>query len=1178
MAFEAKAAKYTIAYTPTDVASIRAALRAYGELIATGKGFEHDFCLVAFAPDVDVISLDFFQSQATIAQFLEQNRCINKEDDAAEPGNLINETLTETLFFACALRYPELKDDVKQACEDIVSFARETNDSAEMWLTYEDPFGLTPLLLTATLYPEYGYLLAGYLVPYWDDEYMPEPLSLLEQWRASLGITADTLKAFCYCDNSNARAAMLGYDVECEEVKPLAAAERPFDLISFFRESDSNYQLFKDLLVERFQQQAFLQYSSNIQTDNPLKDMLINMMLLHYPYNAWLDDFDPDLYLTQQFIDSSAEAALFELTAYVEQQLGRGLLDAPQREMRSGKTATDSRTMVDNSANITLGESYHHEWLRTLTRELEGFGLYGDNVDHECLSCFYKLIANNRDKALALLPKKLLNIEYAEAPDDKLIVASLVLAALILQREPHDNALAKAAAIYLDAYAVEQLLKDLWQSTDLPQQYLVDRLPPNSSMPLSPSCQQEIAAKLPAKSALCHYIETGRYAIDDEVLSQKASDDVALNAMRSHLRYESDEISAQQPQICWLGYDSVRENTQKLLYVAHIAAQYPQLGCAAALGRVLKLAFELAPVRVGLLLSKVYQEDEYLTDDHERMQQMLDLFMQQGLSEAGCWAFIMEQYARYEDVDEEPRYVQLLTDWVTRNHPAPKNTFLSTQKVKKRKTLEAATQLLPRSLQLTLLNDAAELFPESDFCSDYDQILLDTVSRALQREGAVLDVPVYFKNRLINQQLYCEYIANNEWQQHPARIEQILQHTPVAKPDNLSSAAAYYQQAIDSKRHQYIILQQQDEKLVPMFGTALLWAIQQGVMERSTDQASINFIIIDRHCPQAYYEEMLRLASEADFVDYVRQQVLDFISGAETSDQVQHLLRNAINQQGFLESRSYHDVELSDVLLSTSPTLQHNTLRLLGMVSHQCLQLDLELDETEYFELLMRIDVDKQAILKMLLVNNNMAAVAQLAQRVDIRALVLQQKIADQIAILTVLAQQPSYGAFIRGLEQSESLKLRQHVQALITQHGLKPYPESAFHIVDFGVYDMAGNTDPESGSTRKTAREPQCIVATTEITPLLGMFFGFRFTATDPANAPRVLVHNVHVVHPIFDANSQTVKMHTSTWQQNGYSNANIFLGWHFETADELIAGQYHFSAVSTEGKLLAEKTFTVL
>ncbi|WP_417763666.1 hypothetical protein [Shewanella sp.] len=925
MAFEAKEAKYIISYCPTDVASIRAALRAYGELIATGKGFEFDFCVVVFAPDVDVISLDFFQSQATIAQFLEQNRCINEEDDAAEPGNLINETLTETLFFACALLYPELKDDVKQACEDIVSFARETNNSEEMWLTYEAPFGQTPLLLTATLYPEYGYLLAGYLIPYWDDEHMPEPLSLLEQWRTPLGITADTLKAFCYCDNSAARALMLGYDVECEEVKPLAAAERSFDLISFFRESDSNYQLFKDLLVERFQQQAFLQYSSNLLTDNPLQNMLMDMMLLHYPYNSWDDDFDPDLYLTQQFIDSSAEVALLELTTYVEQQLGRGLLDAPQPDTRLGKTTTDSCARADNSANITLGESYHHEWLRTLTRELESFGLYGDNVEHGGLSRFYKLIANNHDEALALLPKTLLNIEYAEAPYDELIVASLVLAALILQREPHDNALAKAAAVYLDAYAVEQLLKDLWQSTDLPQQYLVDSLQPNSSMPLSPSCQQEIAAKLPAKSALCHYIETGRYTIDDEVLSQKASDDVALSAMRSHLTYESDDISAQQPQICWLG--SVRENTQKLLYVAHIAAQYPQLGCAAALGRVLKLAFELAPVRVGLLLSKVYQEDEYLTDDHDRMQQMLDLFMQQGLSEAGCWAFIMEQYARYEDVDEEPRYVQLLTDWVTRNHPAPKNTFLSTQKVKKRKTLEAATHLLPRSLQLTLLNDAAELFPESDFCSDYDQILLDTVSRALQREDAVYDVPVYFKNRLINQQLYCEYIANYEWHLHPARIEQILQHTPVAKPDNLSSAATYYQQAIDSKRRQYIILQQQDEKLVPMFGTALLWAIQQGVMQNSTDQASINFIIIDRHCPQAYYEEMLQLASEADFVHYVRQHVLDFISGAVIGDDVQHLLRNAINPRGFLESRSYHDVELSDVLLSTSPTLQHNTRR-----------------------------------------------------------------------------------------------------------------------------------------------------------------------------------------------------------------------------------------------------------
>ncbi len=1173
MAFEAKAAKYTIAYSPTDVASIRAALRAYGELIATGKGFEHDFCLVAFAPDVNVISLDFFSAQNTIWQFLAQGL----GDDTAKKGvNLIEETLTETLFFACALLHPELKDDVKQACENIVSFARETNDSAEMWLTYEDPFGLTPLLLTATLYPEYGYLLAGYLIPYWDDEHMPEPLSLLEQWRASLGITADTLKAFCYCDNSNARAAMLGYDVECEEVKPLAAAERSFDLISFFRESDSNYQLFKDLLVERFQQQAFLQYSSNLLTDNPLQNMLMDMMLLHYPYNSWDDDFDPDLYLTQQFIDSSAEVALLELTTYVEQQLGRGLLDFPQCETRLRKTAPVADLVLDDAPNISLGDDYRHPWLQTLSREVEGFGLYGDTVKADDLNEWYQLIAGNHAEALTLVPATLLNIAHDDQPDDKLIVANLVLAALILQREPNHNALTQAAATYLDAYAVELFLNDLWPNTGLPQQYLVDMLQPNSVNTLSPRHQQEIAEKLPVKSALCHYIATGIYAVNGESLSPDASDNAALSTIQSHLAYDSDEISAQQPQVRWLGNAS--ENTQKLLYVAHIAAQHQQLGCAAALGRVLKLAFALAPVRVSLLLAKVYQEEEYLTDEHDKMQQMLELFMQQGLSEAGYWAFIMEQYARYEDVDEEPRYEQLLTDWITRNQPAPKNTFLSTQKLKKRKTLEAATQLLPRCQQLTLLNDAAELFPEHDFSSDYDQILLDIVSRSLQREGAVFDVPVYFKNRLINQQLYCEYIASYEWDRHPALIEQIFKLTPVGQPDNLTSPVEYYQQQLERQRDQYIVLQKQQAQLVPVFGKALLWAIQQGACEHSSDQANIHFIIIDSSCPQANYDELLRLASEADFAHYVRQQALDYIRGAVSCDDVQHLLGNAINPRGFIELRSYHDVELSDVLLNTSPTLQHNTLRLLGMVSYQCLQLDLALNETAYFELLMRVDVDKQAILKMLLANNNIAGVAQLAQRVDIRSLVTQEKIADQIAMLTVLAQQPNYGAFVLSMAQSESLKLRQHAQALITQHRLKPYSDSAFHIVDFGVYEMAGNTDPESGSTRKTAREPQCVAATTEITPLLGMFFGFRFTATEPANAPRVLVHNVHVVHPVFDAHSQTVKMHTSTWQQNGFSNTNIFLGWHFETADELVAGQYHFSAVSTDGILLAEKTFTVL
>lgn len=142
-------------------------------------------------------------------------------------------------------------------------------------------------------------------------------------------------------------------------------------------------------------------------------------------------------------------------------------------------------------------------------------------------------------------------------------------------------------------------------------------------------------------------------------------------------------------------------------------------------------------------------------------------------------------------------------------------------------------------------------------------------------------------------------------------------------------------------------------------------------------------------------------------------------------------------------------------------------------------------------------------------------------------------------------------------------------------------YSLVTYHLVDYGVYTMGAQvTDTDNGDAKKTANEPVCISQTTDISGELGMYIGLRFTADDPEVAPKVCVHKVVVTHPLRNEEGQ-IATAQSSWDQNGYSASNIFLGWHFagdgEELGEVLEGSYHFAAYDTEGKLMVEKTHNI-
>jgi len=253
-----------------------------------------------------------------------------------------------------------------------------------------------------------------------------------------------------------------------------------------------------------------------------------------------------------------------------------------------------------------------------------------------------------------------------------------------------------------------------------------------------------------------------------------------------------------------------------------------------------------------------------------------------------------------------------------------------------------------------------------------------------------------------------------------------------------------------------------------------------------------------------------------------------------------------------------------------------SALKVFGMISPEALDLRTDLSMREYCDLLVQYRVDRQAVFKFLMEKKEYSLIRNLALKVDLSRFILKEKIDDQMTVLSALAHLPQYHPFILSLEKAKSKKLQAHVKMLIERYTIKAPEGTPFRVVDYGVYRMGRATDPQGTSTRKTANEPECISRTTRFKGEPGMFFGLRFTAVCPEEAPRVSVHKVTVTHP-YRNEAGMVQEARSSWDQNGYSSSNIFMGWYFEPAEELLTGNYHMAAHDTDGHLLAEMMFEV-
>ncbi len=302
--------KIKIEYIAGNIENMKNALKTYQELITSDEAFIDGYCVVYFR--------ETKESKEVINTIVDGDR---------------NYT-GEAVFFKLAVTIPELKEEIINTCKVIAKHFMAKDEYWDgSWIHEESPFGIEPLYLTAQKYPETGYLLASIFTVHWDEEHAMLSLDYLYTWVNDIGITKDTIKAFCYCDNYIARQRMLGYDTWDSGTPQFINGVNNFNLMVHFRKSMADYQFFRNSLIERYEQLRLPKSKESEIRKNIIK-LYRDLLLLCEPFDIYDEDFDVQNWFTQNFINVSTEMEIKMMMSRIKEVL---ILD---REVKKAKKPT----------------------------------------------------------------------------------------------------------------------------------------------------------------------------------------------------------------------------------------------------------------------------------------------------------------------------------------------------------------------------------------------------------------------------------------------------------------------------------------------------------------------------------------------------------------------------------------------------------------------------------------------------------------------------------------------------------------------------------------------------------------------------------------------------------------------------------------------------------------------
>ncbi|MCT4613757.1 MAG: hypothetical protein N4A49_02650 [Marinifilaceae bacterium] len=216
--------------------------------------------------------------------------------------------VSEAIFFAMVLEYPELKEQMISTAQSMVELSRRYNDTSDMWVDDMRIFGVEALYMIARTYPEYSYLLAQFIIPYWDDEHAVGYQDYLHHLVEINGWTQDMIKAFVWCDNHHFRQCMNNENaILGQEIK----------------KNPESYFSFVKTLNQRLEEELFLSTIDDSDGKEFILDLFFSLFWVGEEYYEVPEDHKE--VMDQFFITNTIEYQALNLYKKLSESFGENL-------------------------------------------------------------------------------------------------------------------------------------------------------------------------------------------------------------------------------------------------------------------------------------------------------------------------------------------------------------------------------------------------------------------------------------------------------------------------------------------------------------------------------------------------------------------------------------------------------------------------------------------------------------------------------------------------------------------------------------------------------------------------------------------------------------------------------------------------------------------------------------
>jgi hypothetical protein len=334
-----------LTFKENNTTSIKEVLKEYQALLKSDKAFVQDFMgmfNIEFKIESDSGVRRLFTGDVKNTEHLKQSLSFgpggNWTTDVVQDDDAIYNS--ESLFFAIALEYEELKLDVIETAKSIVSTMRDYNNTDYVWIDDMRLFGVDALYLVALKYPEYTYLLGQFFIPNWDHEHASGYENFLFNLVEKQGWSNNLIKAYIWCDNGHFRYFMFSKEVNYFNNQE----QENQGLADYLKESPQAYEYFKEELINRFNTEPVLMHSSEggMEERNPVVEFFLSLYL---PISDYFDN-DVDEYseiLHRSFIKDTLENDAFDLQELVLKSVKTPLVkyDKKNQERRESDAYQD---------------------------------------------------------------------------------------------------------------------------------------------------------------------------------------------------------------------------------------------------------------------------------------------------------------------------------------------------------------------------------------------------------------------------------------------------------------------------------------------------------------------------------------------------------------------------------------------------------------------------------------------------------------------------------------------------------------------------------------------------------------------------------------------------------------------------------------------------------------------